>query len=136
MAAKFYNLNFDGYKWQDDLPEKGGIYLTYTVKYNAETKKYYIDELKYIGESKNIKDRQDQHFRDGDYPNNAKLAYAYALMTETEESRKRCEAAMIYDVQPDWNTANKDSFKHDKTTVRSSGHHQGVPAELIVDRTE
>lgn len=57
-------------------------------------------------------------------------------MTETEESRKRYEAAMINDMQPDWNTANKESFKHDKTTVRSSGHHQGVPAELTVDRTE
>ena len=57
MAAKTYNLDFTGYKWEKDLPEDAGIYLTYTVKYNEETKKYNIDELKYIGESDNIKSR-------------------------------------------------------------------------------
>lgn len=34
MSSKTYNLNFIGYKWEKDLPNEAGIYLTYTVKYN------------------------------------------------------------------------------------------------------
>ena len=135
MAVKTYNLNFDGYVWKENLPESAGIYLTYTVKLNPETQQYELDELKYIGESKNIKTRQEQHINDGDYPKNKKLAFAYALMSDTEDSRKRCEAALIYRVQPEWNTLNKNSFDYDKTTVKSTGKHYGVPDEFTVERT-
>lgn len=135
MAAKTYNLNFTGYNWENDLPEEAGIYLTYTVKYNEETKGYNIDELKYIGESNNIKSRQTQHFTDGDYPKDVKLAYAYVLLSGGEDNRKRCEAAMIYHVKPDWNTANTKSFDYDTTTVKSTGKHYGVPADITVSKT-
>lgn len=135
MAAKTYNLDFTGYKWEKDLPEDAGIYLTYTVKYNEETKKYNIDELKYIGESDNIKSRQAQHYADGDYPKGVKLAFAYALLSGGEENRKRCEAAMIYKVKPDWNTANTKSFDYDTTTVKSTGKHYGVPDDFTVYKT-
>ena len=136
MAAKIYNLYFDGYVWKENLPESAGIYLTYTVKLNPETHQYDLDELKYIGETKNIKARQEQHLNDGDYPQNKILAFAYALMSDSEDSRKRCEAALIYRVKPDWNTQNKNSFDYDKTTVKSTGKHYGVPDELTVERTK
>ena len=135
MAAKTYNLNFIGYKWEKDLPNEAGIYLTYTVKYNNFEQKYYLDKLVYIGESEDIKERQAEHFADGDYPRGAKLAYAYALLSGDENHRKRCEAALIFKVKPEWNTANKQSFNYDTTTVRSTGEHFGVPEELIVNKS-
>lgn len=135
MAAKTYNLNFIGYKWEKDLPQEAGVYLTYTVKYNSNTNEYNIDKLVYIGESQDIKGRQVEHLADGDYPQGAKLAYAYALVSGGEDNRKRCEAALIFKVKPEWNTANKQSFSYDSTTVISIGEHYGVPAELIVSRS-
>ena len=48
MAAKTYNLDFEGYVWEDDLPEEAGIYLTYTVVLNKETNRYNLNELVYI----------------------------------------------------------------------------------------
>ena len=134
MAAKTYNLNFSGYVWQESLPERAGIYLTYTVKYNLQTGKHEIDELVYIGESVNIKDRQDQHFADGDYPHGALLAFAYALMLDSEASRIRCESAMIFHIKPRWNTKNTQSFNYDTTTVNSSGKHFGVPSTITVNK--
>lgn len=136
MAAKNYNLEFEGYVWEEDLPEKAGIYLTYTVVLNKETNRYNIDELVYIGESDGIKSRQAEHFADGDYSKDAKLAYAYALLSRGEDNRKRCEAAMIYKVQPDWNTKNRKSFYYDTTTVNSTGKHNSVPASLKAEKTE
>lgn len=135
MAEKTYNLDFEGYVWENDLPEKAGIYLTYTVKFNEETKRYNLDELVYIGESDKIKSRQAEHYADGDYPKNAKLAYAYSLLAGGEDNRKRCEAAMIYKVQPKWNIQNKKSFNYDTTTVKSAGKHNSVPSELTAYRT-
>ena len=136
MAAKTYNLDFEGYVWEDNLPEEAGIYLTYTVVLNKETSRYNLDELVYIGESDGIKSRQAEHFADGDYPKNAKLAYAYATLSGGEDNRKRCEAAMIYKVQPKWNKKNKKSFNHDTTTVNSSGKHNSVPVTLKSEKTE
>lgn len=135
MASKTYTLNFIGYKWEKDLPNETGIYLTYTVKYNENEQKYYLDKLVYIGESEDIKERQAEHFADGDYPRGTKLAYAYALLSGDENHRKRCEAALIFKVKPEWNTANKHSFNYDLTIVRSVGEHYGVPRELIVSRS-
>lgn len=134
MAAKTYDLNFEGYVWEEDLPEKPCIYLTYTVVLNKESNKYELDELVYIGESDGIKSRQAEHFADCDYPKNTKLAYAYAALSGGEDNRKRCEAAMIYKVQPKWNTQNKKSFNYDTTTVKSNGKHYVVPDELTAYR--
>ena len=135
MAAKTYNLNFSDYVWQENLPERAGIYLTYTVKHDLQTGKHEIDELVYIGESVNIKDRQKQHFADGDYPHGALLAFAYALMPDPEASRIRCESAMIFYIRPRWNRRNTQSFNYDTTTVNSSGNPKGVPSTFTVYRT-
>lgn len=135
MASKIYNLNFIGYKWENDLPNEAGIYLTYTVKKDENSQKSILDRLVYIGESQDIKGRQAEHFADGDYPQGVTLAYAYALLSGDEDNRKRCEAALIFKVKPEWNTANKQSFGDDSTTVISTGEHFGVPAELIVSRS-
>ena len=135
MAAKTYNLDFKGYYWQDNLPEEAGIYLTYTVKFNAETREYDIDKLVYIGESDDIKGRQAQHYDDGDYPQGVTLAFSYALLLGGEDNRKRCEAALIYKVKPSWNKKGKLSFNYDATTVNSTGKHYGVPDTFTVYRT-
>ena len=135
MAAKTYNLDFSGYNWENSLPEAAGIYLTYTLTYNAETQKYSINKLKYIGESNNIKARQQEHLTNGDYPKGVKLAYAYALLPGGEDNRKRCEAAMIFNIKPEWNTANTKSFDYDATTVKSTGKHIGVPEDFTVLRS-
>lgn len=135
MAAKTYNLSFKGYYWQNRLPEEAGIYLTYTVKYNAETRGYEIDELVYIGESEDIKGRQAQHYADGDYPEGVKLAFSYALLLGGEDNRKRCEAALIYKVKPRWNKLGKLSFNYDTTTVISTGKHNGVLDTFTVYKT-
>ncbi len=134
MSAKTYNLELIGYKWEKDLPKEAGIYLTYTVKYNDETKEYNLDKLVYVGESVDIKGRQSEHLAAGDYPQNTKLAYAYALLSGGEDNRKRCEAAIIFKVKPNWNTANTQSFDYDSTIVKSTGKHMGVPAELTVNK--
>lgn len=135
MSSVIYNLNFNGYFWQEDLPEQAGLYLTYIVKYNEKTQKYNIDELVYIGETKNIKDRQSQHIQSGDYPTGVKLAFSYALLSGGEAYRKRCEAALIYKIQPVWNTENKQSFNHDTTTINSGGNHYGVPTNFTIAKS-
>src|SRR5262245_37662391 len=64
MAAKTYDLSFDGY-WRapnkDQLPAKSGIYCVYACTYDASNKTVDIKRLLYIGEAENIRDRVANH---------------------------------------------------------------------------
>lgn len=123
-----FELDFEGYFIsKDTLPGYGGIYLVYKGSYDPKTDRVSLDELVYVGEAGNIKDRHTKgHEHDKDFQNIIKgvvygcVIYATAKL-ENEDDRKRVENAIIYHEQPDINTDGRDSFNFPKTQVISTG---------------
>ena len=127
-----FSLSFKGYQKKEELPEKSGIYLVYQLIQNP-----FLSipqrKLVYIGESDNMKTRQEEHYNNGDYPTNVKLEFSCAVINN-EDDRKRCEAALIYHKKPEWNKMNTKTFNYDQTTICSEGEHYDVPEKFTVNR--
>ena len=136
MAAKTYNLNFDGY-WRalnvDGLPPRSGIYCVFACTHNTNANTVSIRELLYIGESANVRSRVSRHERWEDWERRLlpgeELGFNAALigleimaaLIGSDPDRQRAEAAMIYRHKPPCNTEFIHSFSHDQTTISISG---------------
>lgn len=138
---KDYELNFDGYYREvnkSGLPEKAGVYCVYTCKYNPVEKNLRDLFLIYIGESENInerhKDNSHEHYEDFKLylENGETLCYSYTLIPN-EEDRKRCEAALIYEMQPPINEQGTDGFNYSPTHIVTSGCNSGLENDFIVE---
>lgn len=120
------------------LPKEAGIYCVYTCKYN-EVKNSVSDLfLIYIGESENIyerhRDNSHEHYEDFEsyLGEGETLCYSFALVPN-ENDRKRCEAALIYEMQPPINEQSTESFSYPKThIIITDGENFGLNEDFTV----
>lgn len=135
-----YNLQFSGY-WIDEkrafLPPAAGVYCVYScvpMKNNTLN----ITRLLYIGKAVNICERHQNHEKHDSWQAYAgaaqKLCYSYALLQQS--SLSVCEAALIYRHQPPCNEANKDSFLHSTTRIRTFGANLFLDNEFLLNTTQ
>lgn len=64
MAAKSFNLEFEGYFLELDINElnsDSGIYCVYACDYDHQKNEVSIQELLYIGKARNIRSRISSH---------------------------------------------------------------------------
>ena len=139
--VKEYNLEFKGYYREvnkTSLPEQAGVYCVYTCKYNPTEKSVENLFLIYIGESENInerhKDENHEHYKDfkSYLESGETLCYSYALVPN-DEDRKRCEAALIYEMQPPINEQSTETFNYPKTHITTSGRNSKLVKDFIVE---
>lgn len=130
---RYFELNFKGYVGGGSLPETAGLYCAYTTKIN-EKGILVLDQLVYIGESRNIRQRQLQHVSNNDFPEPVVFSYVETPDTFTDKLRKQCESALIYECQPRWNNQGMKLFNYDDTQVISTGEHYRIPDKFTVYR--
>jgi hypothetical protein len=127
MAAKCYDLNFDGY-WRapnvSGLPTHSGIYCVYACTYDANNKTVDIKRLLYIGEGVDIRDRVTNHEKWKEWQGKLRpgevLCFNAAPISPAAD-RERAEAAMVNYHKPPCNTVYVDYFPFDETTITTSG---------------
>ena len=139
MAAKTISITFEGYILDDDkeyLPGKSGIYCVYACVENSNNT-LSIKKLIYIGESKNIRERLDDHEHYEAWKRHIskgqKLCYTSGLVSN--EDRERCEAAMIFKHNPPVNEKSISGFEFDETTINLSGDIKFLAESFTVQRT-
>lgn len=126
MAAQSYEIEFSGY-WREPnkggVPAKSGLYCVYSCVNNANEKTVTLKKLIYIGESEDAKARIANHEKLPDWKKHLKsgeeLCYSFAPVSQN--SRLRCEAAMINKHKPPVNTEFVSEFPYDKTTMKVGG---------------
>lgn len=138
---KNYDLDFHGYYREcnkSSLPAKAGIYCVYTCKYNKKENSVSALFLLYIGESESIydrhKDNKHEHYDDfcSYLSDGETLCYSYVLV-QNETDRKRCEAALIYEMQLPINEQSTETFNYPKPHITTSGKNLGLDADFIVE---
>lgn len=141
MAAKSYDLDFDGY-WRapniGGLPAKSGIYCVYACVHNVREKTVTIRRLLYIGESENVQSRVAGHERWKDWERELKageeLCFNIALISPATD-RQRAEAAMIHHHKPPCNLEYVHTFPFDTTTVATTGKNAKLDSYFTVHTT-
>jgi len=142
MAAKSFNLTFDGY-WRESnisgLPEKSGIYGAYACTYDATAKAVDPKRLLYVGEAADINGRIANHDKWGLWRSKVlygeQLCFNAALITGADD-RQRAEAAEIFKHKPPCNTNYVDSFPFDQTSISNGGRAALLVPRFAVYRTE
>ena len=127
---KTYNLEFKGFyldcRKNTALPQDSGIYCVYSCEYNKGKNTVGNLKLLYIGESDNInkrhKDNAHEHYEDflNYLDKDETLCYSYVLIGN-EDDRKRCEAALIYEMNPPINEQSTVSYSYPETHLIISG---------------
>lgn len=141
MAARSYDLNFDGY-WRppniSGLPDSSGIYCVYACTHNVQRKTVSIRKLLYVGEAANVSERVPGHERWQDWElelqHGEELCFSVALISP-ESDRQRTEAAMIHHHKPPCNVEYAVSFPYDQTTISTSGKNAKLDGKFTVYRT-
>ncbi|NQT63585.1 MAG: GIY-YIG nuclease family protein [Candidatus Marinimicrobia bacterium] len=126
MSAQKYNIIFKGY-WREvkkgGIPSESGIYCVYTCTHDKKGGTVTLKKLVYIGESKNVHKRIEDHEKLAKWRTHLKqdeiLCYNFGSVSST--SRDRCEAAMIFKHKPPENTEYVNSFPFDQTSLSLSG---------------
>ena len=138
--AKTISLEFDGY-WREvnkgSVPARSGIYLVYVCKYNELQKEVKLNELTYIGESDNVRDRIENHEKWPEWrrrvPEGSEICFSFAGVSSPD--RERAEAALIYYHKPPCNDEYIDSFPFEDTTVQSTGKCALLSSSITVSKT-
>ena len=141
MEAKHsYNLVFDGYYLEgaeDRFSHISGIYCVYASTYNKLKDGVSIRKLLYIGKAEGFRKRHNPHEKKAAWKQEllGGEILCYSMAPLAINSLIICEAAMIYQHQPDCNGDCKDDFHHDTTDVRTSGMNRGLLSDFTVNRT-
>jgi len=112
-----------------------GVYLVYRV--NSEDGRF---RLIYVGKSDNISDRvttthhRYQEWVQWAYGDNANLRFSLVTLQPGDDV-ERCEAAMIYGLQPPINVACKETFNYDETEIEFEGRKVCGVGGITVSRT-
>lgn len=141
MSAQTYALSFNGC-WREpdigDLPARSGIYCVYAGKLNVIEDKVSLRELRYIGESANVRTRVSDHERWNDWKNKLRygeeLCFSAALIRPASD-RERAEAAMINRHKPPCNVEYVKSFPFDQTTITTLGTNNLLRRNFTVYRS-
>lgn len=135
---KTIELEFKGYRLEEDkdgIASISGVYCVYSCVYNKEDT-VTLNKLLYIGESDNVHDRIANHDRLDDWMNSLRsgqtLCYSYANVSSAD--RERAEAALIFKMQPPYNSEHKDQFIYEDTEVKTNGRNKFLPAEFTVKK--
>lgn len=122
-----YNVTFKGYRRNCNaatLPDYSGIYMIYRCRYNQDTDTVTLQELFYIGQSKNINHEVNYHVRHDEFLKEAKdgeeICYAYAKIPEA--SLDIVENALIFSQKPRLNAKLKDNFNHPASEFHIDGN--------------
>ncbi|MEQ5167611.1 GIY-YIG nuclease family protein [Proteus terrae] len=146
MSGTTIDLEFDGY-WPifntADTINTSGIYCIYAMKKDSHNK-LSSGRLIYVGEGQKVQDRLKNHNRlqngqqkplDSFLSSDEYLYYSVAPVTSGTDNRKRAEAALIFELQPQANTSNKVAFTYPETTIESSGKSYEIPNSFTVYKT-
>lgn len=133
---RIISLEFQGYYLErESMPSLPGIYCVYKCIYNRQRDTVSINDLLYIGESINVKERLVKHDRIIDWQssleNGERLCYSYAYVSNTD--RERAEAALIYEHQPRFNEQHIYDFGYLKTEIITKGQNKLLAKNFIID---
>nr|ELR5167171.1 GIY-YIG nuclease family protein [Providencia rettgeri] len=146
MSGKTIELEFKGYRpifQTDKTINTSGIYCIYAMKKDSN-EKLISGRLIYVGEGQKVQDRLRNHNRlqngkqealDSFMGRDEYLYYSVAPVSSGANDRKRAEAALIFELQPEANTSNKASFTYPETTIEASGASHDIPDSFIVYTT-
>ena len=138
---KTISLVFNGY-WREInkgyISSQSGIYCVYSCDYNETERTVSLHDLLYIGESSNVHDRICNHDRLDDWLSSLSgrrtLCYSFAPVPFLD--RERAEAALIFKMQPPFNTEHSREFIYEDTEILTSGKNCRLPNRLVVRRGE
>lgn len=136
---KTIDLEFKGYYREakkDSIAPVSGVYCVYSCVYNREEDTVSIKKLLYIGESDNVHDRIANHDRLDDWldglSSGQTLCYSYAKASS--DDRERAEAALIFKIQPPFNTEHMKEFIYEDTEIKTSGRKYLLPESFTVKK--
>ncbi|OQS45854.1 hypothetical protein B0T49_20840 [Chromobacterium violaceum] len=140
MAEQSFGIDFSGY-WREldkgSVPSKSGIYCVYRGVYNKDKNTVSLQQLIYIGESVDVRDRLANHEKLGEWSKYLKkgeeLCYSFGAIPAAH--RVRCEAALIFRHKPPVNTEYVKAFPHDKTSISLTGKSKFLDASVTISRT-
>lgn len=121
-----YNLNFEGY-WRDcnrnGLPSYAGIYVVYRATYNASTDRVTLNDIIYIGQAENIKERHQNHDKYEAFCNCLKRGeeLCYSCAQVDGRSINLLENALIFAQKPVLNDVGKESYAHQQAHIKLDG---------------
>ena len=138
---KTIELEFKGYYREvnkDSIASVSGVYCVYSCVYNKEEKNVTIKKLRYIGESDNVHDRIASHDRLDDWKNSLGTGQTlcYSCAKVSSDDRERAEAALIFKVQPPFNTEHTTEFIYEDTKILTSGKNKYLPDSFIVKKVD
>ena len=124
---KEFQLNFNGY-WNephfDLIPNESGIYCVYICTTNWNTQHTIYEQLIYIGEAEDIRERIKNHEKADEWHNlcdkDQHLRFSFARISN-ENTRKKLEAALIFEHQPITNDQHTKSFDYADTIIKLKG---------------
>ena len=124
FGMKQFSLNFNGY-WQEinssGIPNSSGVYLAYRCVFQPSSNTVSLKELIYIGRSKDMRDRAEQHFQAGDLLVNQGEEICYSTVVLPESDLPIVENALIYAQKPPLNLTLKDSYSYPQAHFDISG---------------
>ena len=121
---KHFSLNFNGY-WREinrtGIPALPGVYLVYRCVFQAQSNTVSLKELIYIGQSKNMRDRAEQHYQNKDFPRNQGEEICYATVILQEADLDLVENALVFAQKPSQNNKLKDSYAYSQAQFDIGG---------------
>ncbi|MFQ5911107.1 MAG: GIY-YIG nuclease family protein [Thermoplasmata archaeon] len=139
-TVKTIHLDFDGY-WREankaGVPAKSGIYLAYVCRYSKGGNSVTLDNLIYIGEAEDVRDRISDHEKWADWrkevPKGSEICFSFARVASPD--RERAECALINYHKPKCNDECKDSFAYPDTRVESKGRCAKITSPITVRKS-
>lgn len=123
---KLYSLKFDG-SWIDKnrhyIPNYSGVYLVYRGIHNAAAQTLNCNEILYIGQAKDVRQRLSNHEKRAAFINELQTGEIlfYSCAKVPLEDLDRVENALIYKMKPRINDKLKEEFLYPITRIVSEG---------------
>lgn len=121
-----YILNFQGY-WREcnkgGLPSYAGIYVVYRAIYNSKTDRVLLNEIIYIGQANNIRERHQKHEKYDEFCSRLKTGEELCYSCAEVDGRylDLLENALIFAQKPALNSIGKESYKHQAAHIKLDG---------------
>jgi hypothetical protein len=140
ISAPVYSVAFEGY-WRETnkarIPAESGIFCVYACMHNRQFDTYPISSLLYIGEGDNVRDRIAGHEKQRAWKaklkNGEQLCYSFGACPP--DTRKECEAALIYMHKPVVNQEYLEGFPFDPMAIDLTGKTHKLLNSFMVART-
>lgn len=119
------------------FPHSAGIYFVYRGVFVPHLKTVTLRELLYIGETEDLYQRHNEHDKRDKFimklQEDEELFYSFALTGNiSKKQRLRIESTLIYELRPQLNTQNIETYNYDKTIINVLGdRHAYVPSQII-----